>query len=356
MKKIIILAAAALAMVACAEKTEKSARWTPEQAQAWYDEQGWLVGCDYIPADAINQIEMWSGSTYNHDLIDKELGWAEGLGFNTLRVYLSSVVYENDPQGLKDRMSDFLGICEAHSIRPLFVFFDDCWNAESEYGTQPEPKPGIHNSGWVRDPSASLRADTLALYPKLEKYVKDVLTTFANDKRILLWDLYNEPGNSKQGDASLPLLKNVFKWAQEVRPSQPLSAGVWKDKLKTLNEFQLANSDVTTYHNYSGDVEDQQNAIDTLKAYGRPVICTEYMARTKGCTFQKVMPILKENNVAAISWGFVAGKTNTIFAWDTPLPEAVEPELWFHDIFRQDGTAFSDEEVAFIKEMTGAAK
>ena len=251
MKKIIILAAAALAMVACAEK---SARWTPEQAQAWYDEQGWLVGCDYIPADAINQIEMWSGSTYNHDLIDKELGWAEGLGFNTLRVYLSSVVYENDPQGLKDRMSDFLGICEAHSIRPLFVFFDDCWNAESEYGTQPEPKPGIHNSGWVRDPSASLRADTLALYPKLEKYVKDVLTTFANDKRILLWDLYNEPGNSKQGDASLPLLKNVFKWAQEVRPSQPLSAGVWKDKLKTLNEFQLANSDVTTYHNYSGDV------------------------------------------------------------------------------------------------------
>ena len=253
-------------------------------------------------------------------------------------------------------MSDFLGICEAHSIRPLFVFFDDCWNAESEYGTQPEPKPGIHNSGWVRDPSASLRADTLALYPKLEKYVKDVLTTFANDKRILLWDLYNEPGNSKQGDSSLPLLKNVFKWAQEVRPSQPLSAGVWKDKLKTLNEFQLANSDVTTYHNYSGDVEDQQNAIDTLKAYGRPVICTEYMARTKGCTFQKVMPILKENNVAAINWGFVAGKTNTIFAWDTPLPEAAEPELWFHDIFRQDGTAFSDEEVAFIKEMTGAAK
>ena len=353
MKKIIILAAAALAMVACAEK---SARWTPEQAQAWYDEQGWLVGCDYIPADAINQIEMWSGTTYNNDLIDKELGWAEDLGFNTLRVYLSSVVYENDPQGLKDRMSDFLGICEAHSIRPLFVFFDDCWNAESEYGTQPEPKPGIHNSGWVRDPSASLRADTLALYPKLEKYVKDVLTTFANDKRILLWDLYNEPGNSKQGDASLPLLKNVFKWAQEVRPSQPLSAGVWKDKLKTLNEFQLANSDVTTYHNYSGDVEDQQNAIDTLKAYGRPVICTEYMARTKGCTFQKVMPILKENNVAAINWGFVAGKTNTIFAWDTPLPEAAEPELWFHDIFRQDGTAFSDEEVAFIKEMTGAAK
>ena len=104
------------------------------------------------------------------------------------------------------------------------------------------------------------------------------------------------------------------------------------------------------------DDTNARDAIDTLKAYGRPVICTEYMARTKGCTFQKVMPILKENNVAAISWGFVAGKTNTIFAWDTPLPEVAEPELWFHDIFRQDGTAFSDEEVAFIKEMTGAAK
>lgn len=347
MKRIALIAGALLVLASCAPK---SPRWTEEQAGKWYEAQGWRVGCDYIPSDAINQIEMWSASSYNRELIDKELGWAEDLGFNTLRVYLSSVVYANDPQGLKDRMDDFLDICEGHGIRPLFVFFDDCWNAESAYGVQPEPKPGIHNSGWVRDPSDALRADTLSLYPALETYVKDILGTFAEDGRILLWDLYNEPGNSKYKSGSLPLLKKVFGWAQEVRPSQPLTAGVWSDALKELNEFQLANSDVTSYHCYSSP-ETQQEAIDTLKRYGRPLICTEYMARTKNCTFQNTLPVLKANNVTAINWGFVAGKTNTIFAWDDPLPELQEPPVWFHDIYRTDGTPYSQEEVDFIKSL-----
>lgn len=349
MKKTILLAGALLVLASCAPK---EARWPEEKARQWYDAQRWLVGCDYIPSDAINQIEMWSGDTYNHDLIDKELSWAEDLGFNTLRVFLSSVVYENDAQGLKARMDDFLGICDSHSIRPLFVFFDDCWNAESWYGVQPEPKPGIHNSGWVRDPSDALRADTVALYPKLETYMKDVLVTFAKDKRILMWDLYNEPGNSRYKSASLPLLKKAFEWAQSVRPSQPLTSGVWSNLLKELNEFQLANSDVTSYHCYSGP-EGQQHAIDTLSTYGRPLVCTEYMARTKNCTFQNALPILKANNVAAINWGFVAGKTNTIFAWDDPLPDLAEPPVWFHDIYRQDGTPYCEEEIALIKSLTG---
>lgn len=334
--------------------SKESARWTPERAQTWYDAQPWLVGCDYIPSNAINQIEMWSADTYSRDLIAKELDWARGIGFNTLRVYLSSVVYENDPEGLKERMDDFLGICSDNFIRPLFVFLDDCWNAESAYGKQPEPKSGIHNSGWVRDPSDALRADTLSLYPKLERYVKDILSSFADDDRVLMWDLYNEPGNSGYGDSSLPLLRKVFEWAQEVRPSQPLTCGVWNHDLKLTSAFMLANSDITSYHNYNGDMANQRNAIDTLKAYGRPLVCTEYMARTLGCTFQNTMPLLKENNVGAINWGFVAGKTNTIFAWSDPMPGAVEPDVWFHDIFRQDGTPYSQEEIDVIKSLADA--
>lgn len=329
-------------------------RWTEERANAWYEQKPWMAGADYINADAINQIEMWSKDTYNHDQIDHELTWAEDLGFTTLRVYLSSVVYENDPEGLKERMGDFLTICQNHGITPLFCIFDDCWNAESSYGKQPDPKPGVHNSGWVQDPSVSLRADTAALYPKLEKYVKDLLTTFGNDERILLWDLWNEPGNSNHGVSTLPMLKKVFQWAREVNPSQPLTCGVWNwaDSFAPLNAFQLENSDVISYHNYN-DRDDHAACIKYLKMFNRPLICTEYMARRNNSLFQTVMPLLKENKVVAINWGFVSGKTNTIFAWDEPLPDQKEPKLWFHDIFRQDGSVFCQEEVDTIKSLTG---
>ena len=348
MKKFAYVLLLLAAVVACAPK---QARWSEKKAQEWYSALPWQAGCDYIPASAINQIEMWSAETFDTAGIDRELGWAEDLGFNTLRVYLSSVVYEADPEGMKARMDTFLSIASKHGIRPLFVIFDDCWNPESSYGTQPAPKTGIHNSGWVQDPSKSSRADTTVLFPKLEKYVTDIMTTFGNDSRILLWDLYNEPGNSDYGNASLPLLKAVFRWAQAVRPSQPLSAGVWRNDLKDLNAFQLNNSDITTYHCY--DTPDiQQQAIDTLAKYGRPMICTEYMARTRGCTFQNTMPLLKKNNVGAINWGFVSGKTNTIYAWSSPMPEGGEPELWFHDIFRPDGTPYNKEETDLIKSLT----
>ena len=217
MKKILLLSAVVL-VAACSGKQEvtPTSQWTPVQAQEWYDAQPWLSGCDYIPSSAINQIEMWSEATYDPKQIDKELGWAEELGFNTMRVFLSSVVYRNDPEGLKSRMDDFLGICNRHGIRPLFVFFDDCWDPESAYGPQRAPKPGVHNSGWVQDPSKDLRADTTALFPVLEAYIKDIVGTFRGDERILLWDLYNEPGNSGYEDSSIPLVKNVFRAVGEL--------------------------------------------------------------------------------------------------------------------------------------------
>ena len=142
-----------LAILACgliimtAEAGRKGKRWTEEQANAWYAQLPWLVGCNYNPATAINQIEMWSDATYDPVQIDKELTWAEEIGFNTMRVFLSSVVWEHNPQELKNNMNHFLGICEKHHIRPFFVLLDDNWLPESSYGKQPEPQPGVHNSG-----------------------------------------------------------------------------------------------------------------------------------------------------------------------------------------------------------------
>ena len=245
------------------------------------------------------------------------------------------------------------------TISPLknvkFVFFDDCWNAESAYGKQPELKPGVHNSGWVQDPSCSLRKDTLTLYPFLQEYVKDIIRTYAHDDRILMWDLYNEPGNSKHEETSLSLLTNVFRWVRDCKPSQPITAGVWdynSPRKNVLNAFMLNHSDIISYHNYDNEAQHAE-CIKFLKMLNRPLICTEYMARRNDSRFCNVLPLMKKEKTGAINWGFVAGKTNTIFAWDEVIPSGEEPELWFHDIYRSNGVPFQQEEVDCIQSLTG---
>ncbi len=355
--RIYLVLMAALVVAACqgtSKKTENagsvSFRWSSEQAGEWASQKGWLRGCNFIPSTAINQLEMWQVETFDTATIDRELGWAQNIGMNCMRVFLHHLAWQEDPEGFKSRMNQYLSIAGRHGIGTIFVFFDDCWNATYHAGRQPEPKPGVHNSGWVRDPGDLFYQDSM-LVDTLRSYVNDILTSFKDDKRIVMWDLYNEPGNSGYGDKSLPLLKEVFEWAWDVRPSQPLSSGVWNSSLSVLNKFQLENSDVLSYHNYEGP-EKHQAAIDTLKHYGRPLVCTEYMARRNNSLFSNIMPLLKRDHVGAINWGLVSGKTNTKYAWDEPIPDGSEPALWFHDIFRPDGTPYKQDEVALIKGMT----
>jgi len=336
-----------------AQQNKKAAEpgkvWSVEKANAWYKEHKWLTGANYIPANAINQLEMWQADTFSPEIIDKELGWAESIGFNTLRVFLHSKAWSQDPEGFKKRMDQFLTITHKHGIQPMFVFFDDCWNKTSNVGKQPEPKTGVHNSGWLQDPGDPAFKEE-ANFPLLEKYVKDVLTRFAHDKRILLWDLYNEPGNSGKLEATIPLLTQTISWARAVNPDQPISIGLWSWGFEKLNEIQLANSDIVTYHNYEAP-DWHQRTIDLLKASGRPLICTEYMARPRNSRFANILPMLKAENVGAINWGFAAGKTNTKYAWDTPLADGSDPVEWFHEIFQPDGTPYRLDEVNLIKKL-----
>lgn len=351
---LILLLANVLFFYSCnTQQQEAKVReaWTKEQANNWYKNWGWLRGSDFLPSTAINQLEMWQAETFDTATINRELGWASSIGMNAMRVYLHHVAWEVDSAGFKNRMDQYLKIANDHGIFTIFVFFDDCWNPTYKAGKQPEPKPGVHNSGWVRDPGDLIHQDS-TLVIKLERYVKDILTTFANDRRIVLWDLYNEPGNSNYGNKSMPLLQKVFKWGREINPSQPLSAGVWNLKLGDLNKYQVENSDVITYHNYQNDTLHRE-CIDTLARYGKPLLCTEYMARKHRSRFDNIMPLLKAHNIAAINWGLVSGKSNTIYAWDEPIPSGAEPKLWFHDIFRKDGTPYKKEEVAIIKSLTG---
>jgi hypothetical protein len=327
---------------------QEPARWTAEDANAWYKKQPWLVGCNFIPSTAINQLEMWQADTFDPKTIDRELGWAADLGMNTVRVFLHDLAWQDDPDGFKKRVDRFLEIAAKHKIRPLLVIFDDCWNDNPKVGKQPAPVPGVHNSGWVQSPSVKI-VNEKAEWGRLEKYVKDILTTFGKDSRVLFWDLYNEPGNSGQNEKSLPLVKAVFEWARAAKPQQPLSVGVWFGN-KPLNDYQVAASDVITFHNYN-DAANLEKEIKTLKEHGRPVICTEYMARTNKSTFTTCLPVFKQEQVGCYNWGLVSGKSNTIHPWGSKK-DSPEPKVWFHDIFRADGTPFDREEAAFIRKLT----
>lgn len=325
--------------------------WSLEKANEWYKKHKWINGANFLPSTAINQLEMWQAESFDPETIDRELGWAQKIGFNTMRVYLHSIAWNVDPEGFKKRINQYLTIANKHGIKTIFVFFDDCWNKQGVAGKQPEPKIGVHNSGWVQDPGDPNSKEE-ANFPALEKYVKDVMTHFKADERILLWDLYNEPGNSDKLTTSMPLLKNVFTWARAINPSQPLSAGLWAWNFHELNAFQALNSDIITYHDYE-EPQWHQRVIEMLKAFGRPMICTEYMARTRNSRFSNILPMLKKENIGAINWGFVAGKSNTIYAWDTPIPNGEQPIEWFHDIFKKDGTPYRLDEIELIKKQNG---
>jgi hypothetical protein len=366
LRSLIFLATLFAATVAYAQEP---ARWPAAKANAWYAQQPWLVGANFVPSDAINQLEMFQAATWNPDLNDKELGWAEGLGMNTMRVFLQDQLWEQDPAGFTKRLDDFLTIASRHGIRPIFVLFDSCWDPLPKLGPQHPPIPGVHNSGWVQSPGAEGLSDP-AYEPKLEAYVQGVVGAFANDPRILAWDVWNEPNNvngvykaeepANKVDLVDALLPKAFAWARAENPIQPLTSGVWDgdwsnaDSESATTKIQLAESDIITFHNY-GWPEAFEARIKELLPLGRPIICTEYMARGAGSTFDNTLPIAKRYNVGAINWGFVAGKTQTYFPWDSwQRPYVLEqPMVWFHDIFRQDGTPYRQHEVDLIRELTG---
>ena len=367
MKFIVVLMTALLA--APTMQAQARERWSVEKANTWYSQQGWLVGANYIPEDAINQLEMWQADTFDPAQVDKELGWAQNLGMNTMRVFLHDLLWEQDSKGFIKRIDTFLAIADRHHIRPIFVIFDSCWDPQPKLGPQHPPIPGVHNSGWVQSPGAA-SLENPKQYPRLHSYVVGVVSAFANDKRILAWDLWNEPDNGGGGNYAKKeptnktalvqaLLPQVFAWAREAHPIQPLTSGIWDGDWKTLEtmspvaQTQIRESDIISFHNY-GWPEEFERRIHQLQQYNRPLLCTEYMARGAGSTFDTILPIAKRNHVGAINWGLVAGKTQTYLPWDSWKRPYVEdqPAVWFHDILHPDGSLYRPREGEILRSLT----
>ena len=344
----------------------ESIRWSSDRANRWYQAQGWPVGANYITSNAINQLEMFQPGTYDPQRINTELGWARLQGVNTVRVFLHDQLWAQDSRGFQLRLSQFVSIAARHGIKPMLVLFDSCWDPFPKLGKQHAPRPGVHNSGWVQSPGAE-RIDDPSYTRTLRDYVMGVLTQFRTDDRVLAWDLWNEPDNpsrqyrnverSDKQQRVANLLPQVFSWARAVDPQQPLTSGVWDGEWDTahrnaISGIQLDNSDVITFHSY-GDPATFENKIGQLSPRGRPMICTEYMARTLGSTVEGILPVAKRHNVGAVNWGLVAGKTQTYFPWDSwDHPYTAIPEVWFHDLLRPDGRPFRDTEIQTIQSLS----
>lgn len=367
---VLIAVAAQLALL-LAPPALSAERWSTAKAQSWYDKQPWLVGSNYSPATAINQLEMWQPETFDPATIDKELGWAAALGMTTMRVFLHNLLWESDPAGFQRRIDEFLKIAARHGIRPMFVLFDSCWDPEPKLGPQHPPIPGVHNSGWVQAPGRA-RLEDASGYPKLRDYVQGVVGAFAKDERILAWDVWNEPDNDGGGNYQrhegkqqyvLTLLPQVFDWARSRNPVQPLTSGVWHHDdwspaaLTAVEKVQIEQSDVISFHDYNWP-EVFERRVKQLQSYERPLLCTEYMARGNGSTFDGSLPLGKRHNVAMFNWGFVDGKTQTRLPWDSWLKPYTlqEPTLWFHEVLRADGSPYRQAEADLIKRLTSSPK
>ena len=314
-------------------------RWTPARTWKWYQSQPWPCGFNYIPAHSISYTEMWMPYNFDARKIDAELAVAQADGFNCARVVLPFVVWEKEPAAFKARFAQFLEVCARRGIKVMPALFDDCVFGDISdpvYGRQPVVVPGWYANGWTPSPGHGMVRDR-AQWPRLERYVRDMIGSFKNDRRVWLWDLYNEPTNGGLGDVTVPLVGKVFDWARDINPSQPLTCDVFGSL--AMQRLALERSDIVTFHNYDPPAN-LQSTIDTLQLSGRPIICTEWLNRSAGSTVESCLPILARENVGAMHWGLVNGRTQTNLRWGAK-PGQPAPKLWQHDLYRSEWTVES---------------
>jgi beta-galactosidase/beta-glucuronidase len=331
-----------------AKRQIAAGQWSTEKANEWYKEHAPILGCNFLPSTAGNDVEMWQSSSIDFDTMDKELGLLKQFGINSVRVFLNYVVWEAEADKLKANFRKFLDLCEKHQISVMPIIFDRCnfSNLEATFGKQPDPTPGVHNSLWVSSPPQKMM-NKPEFDEQLKAYLQDIVKTFQDDRRIIIWDLYNEPEQSSQ---THPLMEKAFIWAREVAPLQPLTVGPWSgDFNDPIAKREMELSDIVSFHAYDNR-EGVERKIALCSFYGRPLVCTEWLHRQGGNTPQTILPLFKEYNVGCYNWGSVAGKTQTYFHWESK-PNTPEPEIWQHDLFRRDGTPYQEQEIKAFRDF-----
>jgi hypothetical protein len=340
----------------------RSARWDERRAFQYMQRFGEVKGCNYVPSDGSSILH-----SPNKELIRREIGWARNVvGLNSVRVWVDLADYQINEEQVLTNFESFLGTCDANQIKVLPVlslqsFLDPEYDSKAAGASGPllDFHPSVHGGGWrysnrlgwpCCEPEGNIPSKTMAAWvktkPAAEHFIRSLLSRYAKDDRVLLWDLYNEAPK-----AARPLVETIFQWAREVNPSQPLSV-CWQG-------HDL--SDVITFHTYARPGFETANRnspgwdflteLDWARAWGRPMLCTEWLARPFGNTIEAILPFYERYHIGWYVWGLCAvGPAQYQFPWDWPMGSP-PPEKWFHCLLYPDGTPYSAEEILMIRDF-----
>ena len=374
MKKLMLMVAAFCAAgVVFAERTGP---WTKEQAWDWYKKQPWIRGCNYMPASCANRADQWQalGAKEHFEEMDRELAVGEKIGFNAMRIIVELQgfgIWLVDHDGFMSRFEQALQILDKHKMRAIVVLGNDCMRPKQIWQLpKPGPQPcdiGYHGGrklsqhGSFPGEMGHSQVDDPELKPKFYAMCEELLVKYRTDPRILFWNVWNEPGSSGRGEASLEPLREMFQLAWKIDPVQPLAADVWQGHYgmseQDKNKAQrLAGqlSDIISYHCYA-KFEDHVRIVSKLKRYyGRPLVNTEWLARIQHNDVFDNYPMMFLEGIGAVNWGFVAGKYQTYEPWESMWaqvekgdPRAKEYDLtkWFHDLLRPSLRPYDPREI-----------
>jgi hypothetical protein len=351
--------------------------WSKEKAWEWYDSIPWIRGCNFMSSDCANRIDQWQALGFEGRLAtaDRELALAASIGFNSIRLILEFIVWDQEHDGFMERFDRYLSTAYKYNIRSMIVFGNDCMPPKDE--NYRPPRLGKQHYDWgyhggrKHSPHAQHNKMGYSLLDEPElaerhyKMVREIMEKYKHDPRILIWDLYNEPGHSRREQVTMPHLQKFFEIAREVAPDQPITTGLWRgilsDKLSPLDELIVWNSDVISYHSY-GSYQDNILIIKKLKQYGRPIINTEWLARMTHNTVQEMFPLFYLEKIGCYNWGFVVGLYQTYEPWnniwqlyDEGKANHVDFTKWLHDLFRPNLRPYDPKEIEIIKRFTSLA-
>lgn len=349
-------------------------KWSAERANEWYSSMPWIRGCNYMSADCANRIDQWQeyGFEERFETTRAELELMAKIGFNSIRIIPEFYVWQNEHDGFMDRFERYIALADEYGISCMVVLGNDCMPPYEEavkrmhLGEQ-HVDLGYHGGRRVSQHGAfaghgySILDETESA-DRYYEFVEEIVERYKNDKRIIIWDVFNEPGNSKRGSMSKPHLEKFFEIIRGIDPIQPLTVGIWSrnsdfENLPEIEKYGLENSDIISYHNY-GSYESNIRELKLLKKFGRPVVNTEWLNRCGGNTVAELFPLFYLENVGCYNWGFVAGKYQTYEPWNGVWDGYREhPEnyrdfdftKWLHDLFRPNHNPYDPREIETIK-------